>query len=188
MCPEAVKSTSTKAVRNGRKYRKDDKMCKDKPILDATCGGRMMWFDKRNPAVLYVDHRRLPQVELCDGRKFEVEPDVIADFRDLPFDDRSFKLVVFDPPYLVKVNDDAYMAIKFERLPDDWETVLHDGFMECMRVLDNYGTLIFKWSEVQVSTRDVIAAIGVQPLFGHISGRKMNTHWMTFMKIPDTKG
>jgi len=154
----------------------------NKPILDVTCGGRMMWFNKRNSACLYVDHRDLPEVKLCDNRKFEVHPDLIADFRHLPFPDKAFKLIVFDPPHLTRVNDTAYMAIKFERLTDDWQIVLHDGFRECMRVLDDYGTLIFKWSEIQVSTRDVITAIGCQPLFGHISGRKMNTHWMTFMK------
>lgn len=143
-----------------------------------------MWFDKHNPNVLYVDKRRLPETRLCDNRRFEVDPDMIADFTNLPFPDRAFKLVVFDPPHLIRVNDDAYMKIKFERLPDDWETVLHDGFHECMRVLDDYGTLIFKWSEIQIPTRDVIKAVGVKPLFGHISGKKSNTHWMTFMKIP----
>lgn len=76
------------------------------------------------------------------------------------------------------------MAVKYGRLPGDWKQLIHDGFWECMRVLDDYGTLIFKWSEVQVSTRDVINAIGAEPLFGHISGRKMNTHWMAFMKMP----
>lgn len=155
---------------------------KDKYILDATCGGRMMWFDKRNPHTLYVDHRELPETELCDGRKFSVQPDVLADFRNLPFTDGEFSLVVFDPPHLERVNDTAYMAIKFERLTSDWRQVLHDGFWECMRVLADKGTLVFKWSEVQVSTREVIQAIGCEPLFGHISGKKMNTHWMVFMK------
>jgi hypothetical protein len=95
---------------------------------------------------------------------------------------------VFDPPHLIRINDDAYMKIKFERLPDDWMQVLHDGFKECMRVLDDYGTLIFKWSEIQIPTREVIEAVGQQPLFGHISGRKSNTHWMTFMKLPKCEG
>lgn len=155
-----------------------------KPILDVTCGGRMMWFDKHNPACLYLDNRELPETSLCDGRKFRVEPDVIADFTNLPFENNTFHLIVFDPPHLIKVNDDAYMKIKFERLTEEWPKVIHDGFQECMRVLKPYGTLIFKWSEVQIPTREVINAIGQEPLFGHISGRKMNTHWMTFMKLP----
>ena len=154
------------------------------PILDATCGGRMMWFNKKNPNALYIDHRELSETHLCDGRTFAVSPDIIADFRELPFPDDTFHLVVFDPPHLINVNDTAYMAIKFERLTDDWKEVIRDGFNECMRVLCDYGTLVLKWSEVQISTRDVITAIGKEPLFGHISGRKMNTHWMCFMKMP----
>ena len=152
------------------------------PILDATCGGRMMWFEKRDPRCLYIDRRQLEPTDLCDGRLFEVSPDMLADFTDLPFPDESFYLVVFDPPHLLRVNDDAYMAIKYSKLPDDWQSVVKAGFNECMRVLKPNGTLIFKWSEIQIPTADVIKAIGMKPLFGHISGRKMNTHWMTFMK------
>lgn len=29
-----------------------------KKILDATCGGRTIWFDKNNPDTLYVDRKR----------------------------------------------------------------------------------------------------------------------------------
>jgi SAM-dependent methyltransferase len=152
------------------------------PVLDATCGGRMMWFDKENPRALYVDKRELPPTDLCEGRLFEIAPDVLADFTALPFPDSSFYLVVFDPPHLVRVNDDAYMAIKYGKLGGDWRDVIRAGFSECMRVLKPNGTLIFKWSEIQISTAEVISAIGQQPLFGHKSGRKMNTHWMTFMK------
>ena len=60
--------------------------------------------------------------------------------------------------------------------------MLHDGFSECMRVLKPYGVLIFKWSDISISTREVINAFGQEPLFGHRSGKKMNTHWMCFMK------
>jgi ubiquinone/menaquinone biosynthesis C-methylase UbiE len=100
----------------------------------------------------------------------------------LPFPDNSFYLVVFDPPHLTRVNDDAYMAIKFSKLQADWRDVLRAGFNECMRVLKPNGTMIFKWSDFEIPTADVISAIGHKPLFGHRSGRKMKTHWMTFMK------
>lgn len=29
-----------------------------KTILDATCGGRMMWFNKDHPNAVYADQRR----------------------------------------------------------------------------------------------------------------------------------
>lgn len=70
----------------------------DKIILDACCGSRMMWFNKTNPDVVYMDIRE-EEFVACDGRKVKIHPDLIADFRRMPFDDESFKLVVFDPPH-----------------------------------------------------------------------------------------
>ena len=153
-------------------------------ILDATCGARMLWFDKNNPLCLFVDRREL-STNLCDGRVFEVKPDVIADFTNLPFEDKKFKLVVFDPPHLQSIGESSYMAIKYGKIGNDWRDVLKQGFSECMRVLDDYGTLVFKWSETEIKTSDVIKTIGVEPLFGHISGRLNKTHWMCFMKLPE---
>lgn len=153
-----------------------------KPILDATCGGRMMWFNKNNPAALYIDRRIVPEMRCCDGRKFRVDPDEVVDFTDMPYPDNTFKLIVFDPPHFIRAGDNSYMAIKYGKLEGEWRQVLHNGFWECMRVLDDYGTLIFKWNETQIPTSEVIKAIGAEPLFGHISGKAAKTHWMTFMK------
>lgn len=48
----------------------DNTRAKLPPVLDATCGGRMMWFDKQHPLALYLDNREIADVELCDGRHF----------------------------------------------------------------------------------------------------------------------
>ena len=56
------------------------------------------------------------------------------------------------------------------------------GFREGMRVLKPDGVLIFKWSEVQIPTPEIISAFGYKPLFGHHSGKKSNTNWLCFMK------
>lgn len=157
-------------------------MTTNKPILDATCGGRMMWFDKQNPACLYLDGRKVDGVELCDGRMFSVRPDIVADFTALPFADNTFYHVVFDPPHLLHAGNESYMAIKYGTLPADWKPLIRAGFNECMRVLKPYGTLIFKWSEDQVKLRDVLDAIGQKPMYGHPNGHKRFTHWMAFMK------
>lgn len=162
-----------------------------KLILDATCASRSIWFNKNHPNALYMDVRK----EILTGiwknggggqseRVICVDPDVIASFTDMPFDDETFYMVVWDPPHLRHVGDSACLKKKYGRLNDDWPQMIHDGFNECMRVLRPYGTLIFKWSDIQISTRDVINAIGEEPLFGHRSGKKMNTHWMCYMKIP----
>lgn len=156
-----------------------------KPILDACCGSRMFWFDKENPAVLFCDNREVPNHEYYPGRFLEVHPDMVCDFTALPFLDKSFKLVVFDPPHLKHVGETSWLAMKYGRLDDNWPEMLRDGFSECMRVLDDYGTLIFKWNAYQIPTKKVIEAIGQQPLFGNRSGKAGKTHWMAFMKLPE---
>lgn len=62
-----------------------------KPILDACCGGKMFYFDKNDDRVLFQDIRNL-ETTLCDGRHFEVHPDVQADFTDMPYPDGIFFL------------------------------------------------------------------------------------------------
>ena len=149
-----------------------------KLILDACCGSRMFWFNKHNKNVVYMDNRELEDT-LCDGRKLEVKPDIIGDFRDIPYEDKTFKLVVFDPPHLVKVGENSWLAKKYGRLSDTWREDIKQGFNECMRVLDDYGVLIFKWNEEQVPLREVLKAISVEPLFGN---KRSKTHWLVFMK------
>ena len=164
-------------------------MVSDKLILDATCGSRSIWFQKDEPHTLYVDQREFNTEKRFGSkdslRKYICKPDVISSFTALPFPDNSFYHVVFDPPHLVRAGDDAWLTLKYGKLPQDWQSVIKQGFSECMRVLKPNGTLIFKWSDVQVTTREVIDAIGMEPLYGHRSGKKMNTHWMAFMKMPE---
>ena len=159
-----------------------------KPILDAACGSRMFWFNKENPNVLFCDNRELSMSrawgEYDSVRHIEIKPDIVCDFTALPFPDKSFKLVVFDPPHLRHAGETAWLTLKYGKLEDGWPTMLKDGFSECMRVLDDYGVLIFKWSEVQIPLREVLKAIGAEPLFGHRSGKANKTHWMTFMRMP----
>lgn len=50
---------------------------------------------------------------------------------------------------------------------------------------DDYGVLVFKWNEDQVTVKEVLRAIDRQPLFGHTTGRSGKTMWMCFMKLPN---
>lgn len=149
-----------------------------KKVLDACCGSRMFWFDKNHDDALYMDNRQLSE-ELCDGRTLNVNPDVVADFRDMPFKDESFYLVVLDPPHLIKAGEDSWLAKKYGKLDDLWQFDISQGFEECMRVLKPNGTLIFKWNEDQIPLREVLNAIGHKPLFGN---KRSKTHWLVFMK------
>ena len=149
-----------------------------KKILDACCGSRMFWFDKENENVVFMDNRELEDI-LCDGRKLEVKPDIVADFRNIPFKDNSFYLVVFDPPHLKQIGETSYMAKKYGKLNENWTTDIKQGFKECMRVLKPNGTLIFKWNEQQIKLKEILEIIDYKPLFGN---RRDKTHWLVFMK------
>lgn len=152
-----------------------------KRILDACCGSRMCWFDKDNTEALFMDIRK-ETTTLCDGRTLTVSPDVIGDFRNMPFDNESFCLVLFDPPHLKNLGKSSWMAKKYGRLFPSWEDDIKQGFDECMRVLKPNGTLIFKWNEQQIPTDKIIEIVGMKPLFGHTSGKGNHTIWMCFIK------
>ena len=153
----------------------------DKIILDACCGSRMFWFDKQNPDVLFTDIRT-EEHTLCDGRTLEIKPDMEMDFTQMPFDDETFKMVVFDPPHMNKLGKNTWMAQKYGVLLPSWETDIRAGFEECMRVLKTDGVLIFKWNEAQITLNKVLEVIKTKPLFGHVTGKHGRTIWMCFMK------
>lgn len=90
------------------------------PILDASCGSRMFWFDRHNPDVTYMDNRRetLTAKDRGHNRVIEINPDVVGDFRHMPFDDESFHMVVFDPPHLIRGGDSSWLVKKYGRLDD----------------------------------------------------------------------
>ena len=158
-------------------------------VLDPCCGGRMMWFDRGHPDVIFGDQRSevLTVTDRTHGkedgtRTLRIEPDAIMDFRALPYPDGTFHLVAFDPPHLVRAGPRSWLAAKYGKLGADWREDLRQGFAECFRVLDPNGTLVFKWNETQVKLAEVLACTPVAPLFGHRSGRGGLTHWLVFMK------
>lgn len=143
----------------------------------------MFWFDKENPDVLFADNREV-RTTLCDGRELLIKPDINMDFRNMPFDDKTFKIVVFDPPHLINAGSSSWLAKKYGILPKDWKPYLKAGFDECMRVLENDGILVFKWSDEQLLFSEVLKCFGTKPLLGDKRGK---TRWVIFMKWEDTK-
>ncbi len=153
----------------------------EKNVLDVCCGSRMFWFDKAHPKTIYGDKRE-EEHTLCDGRSLEIKPDMQMDFTDLPFNDDCFNLVVFDPPHMEKLGANSWMAKKYGVLNNTWQDDIRKGFAECLRVLKTDGVLIFKWNETDITTKEILTLCEQKPLFGHISGKRSNTHWITFMK------
>ena len=104
-----------------------------KPILDACCGGKMFYFDKNDPRVLFQDIRSFKNKDIYKGRTF-------------------------------------------------WKEILTKGFAECFRVLAPGGFLIFKWNETDIKVSEILKLTPEKPVFGHISGKRANTHWICFLK------
>ncbi len=156
-------------------------------VLDACCGSRMFWFDRKDPRALFIDKRRETH-ELKDksssggSRTLTIAPDMLADFTALPFQDEQFAMVVFDPPHLVGAGEKGWQAKKYGKLENGWQDQLRKGFEECFRVLKPEGTLIFKWNEHDVPVSSILALTPHQPLVGQRCGKTAKTHWIVFMK------
>ena len=167
-------------------------MLENKQILDPCCGSRMFWHNKQNPNVIFGDIRSevITVTDRSHGnksgtRELRIEPDSLMDFRNLPYADESFKLVSFDPPHLVRAGAKSWLAAKYGKLSENWQDDIRRGFSECLRVLATDGVLVFKWNETQVNIGEVLKLAPINPLFGHLSGRKGLTHWLVFMKEQD---
>lgn len=160
-----------------------------RPVLDPCCGSRMFWFDRADARAVFGD-RRHETHHLADkssaggSRELIIAPDVLLDFRALPFADASFHLVVFDPPHLIKNGKSGWLAKKNGKLGEDWRDDIRAGFAECFRVLRPHGTLIFKWNEEEIRVSEILALTDQKPLFGNRCGKTAKSHWIVFM-APD---
>lgn len=147
-------------------------------ILDTCCGSRMFWFNKENADTIYMDNRT-EDTMLCDGRKLIVKPDIIADFRNIPFKDETFYLVVFDPPHLIRAGDKSFLKLKYGRLDTTWKDDIKQGLSEFWRVLKKNGTMVFKWNEEQISFSMIKTLLPCDPVIGQRRGK---TIWLIFFK------
>lgn len=154
-----------------------------KYILDPASSMRSFYFDKQDSRVIFGDIRENEEHLLTNGQTIRVKPDKVMDFRALPYEDEMFKAVIFDPPHILGASEKADMFKKYGGLDKHtWKQDLTAGFKECFRVLQPFGTLIFKWTEIQIKLKDVLELTEHKPVIGHRSGAKMRTHWVLFIK------
>jgi len=153
-------------------------------ILDATCGGRSIWHpeNKDRDDTLYIDRREEDagfvneSYECKKDPGYEVSPDEVQDFRDLPHDADSFNLVVFDPPHCVRSDGmetlTGFMEKKYGALhAETWQSDLKQGFDELWRVLKPGGTLVFKFADRVKDFDEILDKAPVKPLFGTATNR-----------------
>ena len=159
----------------------------NKKILDACCGCKFIWIDKHNPYVVYNDIRKEKKGFLERRRNLEINPDTNYDFRKLPFEDKKFKLIVFDPPHLIGKMDKSTLKACYGVLDkSNYESILKEGIKELWRVLDDYGTLFFKFNNIHIEFEDLLQMFPESPLFQTSTNRSKNceSRWYCFMRIP----
>ena len=152
-------------------------------ILDPASSTRSFYFDKFDSRVVFGDIREDETHLLTNGQTIKIKPDQVMDFRAIPYADASFSCVVFDPPHRLELQSESDFIKKYGSLNrQSWQEDIAQGFKECFRVLKGDGTLIFKWSEVSISLKEILALTDQKPVLGHPSGKRMGTHWVLFMK------
>ena len=145
-----------------------------------------MWFDKHDERAVFVDIRcaryAMNRPKRGTVEFTETRPDIRCDFARLPFRDKSFNTVVFDPPHFERTGKIGFLAMKYGWLGHNWRENIAAGFSEGFRVLVDGGILIFKWTATENPVSEILKLTTQKPLFGHKSGKQSNTHWLTFQK------
>jgi len=169
-------------------------------VLEATAGGRSYWHDKEHPETVFMDMRvehdagftfEGYDMENCDSShpgNYRILPDLQADYRNLPFPDGTFDLVVFDPPHLTTNNGmkklSGIMQRKYGTLQaETWPRDLKLAFDELFRVMCDHATLNFKFNDYSIGFEQILNVIPQQPLYGTtIKSAKHETRWLAFNK------
>ena len=160
-------------------------------ILDATCGDRSMWYLKKYPLATYMDIRqgkfvvKSKNCKLEDMRTIEVKPDVISEWKDAPFPDNHFDMVIFDPPHKIakRGSETCGLEIRYGRLfSENWRQELQIGIKKLFDVLKPEGIFIFKWCETDKPVTDVLSLFPYPPVFGTRTGQSNKNHWIVFIK------
>jgi SAM-dependent methyltransferase len=156
------------------------------PVLDACCGSRMFWFNKKDSRAIYADRRKETHIHRQKSRPnphvLEINPDVVCDFASLPFADETFSCVILDPPHRVAKSCTGNLLKAYGALNGEWRENLRLGFAECFRVLKPCGTLVFKWCDSDVPLQEVLALTPEKPLIGNRKPATSKTHWILFIK------
>lgn len=144
----------------------------------------MFWYDKNNPLVHFMDKRTLSLWSIKSRPSFSVNPDEIWDYTDIKYPDKSFKIVVMDPPHLKSLWDNSWMAMKYWKVSKEWKSDMVQAFNESMRILDDYGLLVFKRNEHEISLAEITKLFPVKPSLGQRTWKNNKTIWLLYIKSP----
>jgi tRNA G10 N-methylase Trm11 len=146
-------------------------------ILDATCGQRNFWFDKHQKDTIFIDIRP------------EVNPDKIMDCTHTNFLDKTFDLIVFDPPHvsLTSENKGIFGKRYGTFTANQIRSLIKNAFIEFHRILRDGGFVVFKWNDHDQKLKTILPLIlNFEILFGQKTAEKSkhrsSTYWFCLIK------
>lgn len=160
-------------------------------ILDATCGFKGIWYQKNHPFVTFMDKRKETLLSNHNGlgkRRIIINPDIISEWKDAPFPDEYFDMIVFDPPHLIekrgKKNLSSLNKYYGYLYKDNWREELRLGIKKLFEILKPNGVFILKWCENSAKVEEIIKLCPYPPLFGSNTKSKGHTSnfWILFLK------
>jgi len=162
-------------------------------ILDATAGFRGIWYQKNHPFVTFMDIRKekidskTKNVKFSSRRRWNINPDVVSEWKDAPFPDNYFDMVIFDPPHLLGNKNNKLSALQKEYgylNKDTWRQEIKQGVGKLFQILKPNGIFVFKWCENSIKVEEVIKLFPYKPLFGSNTKSKGHTanYWILFIK------
>lgn len=157
-------------------------MITEKEVLDACVGGRHWWFDKNDNDIFSIDIRQVKPGSIKIQPNWSCQPDLIASYSNMPFENNQFGLVVWDIPHKLKF-DSGLITQKYGYLGNEWEKTTRNGFLEIWRVLKLGGTLIFKYADLDIKVSTMLNLFPVKPKVGTITKKGVNnTYFFVFYK------
>ena len=131
-------------------------------MIDLCCGGRHWLFEKNPADIIFMDIRSIKKGSIELQPNWSVEPDIIADYTKIPFDDSTFQYVFWDIPHAINLS--GIMGQKYGQLGNNWKNDLKKGFKEIHRILKHNGALIFKFNDLSISFKDVFSALNIREI------------------------
>jgi tRNA G10 N-methylase Trm11 len=139
-------------------------------ILDATAGNRSIYTYKYSRNIIYLDRQK----------QLKIKPTIFADDMFLPFKDSVFDMIIFDPPH--QWTTKGTTTTPPYSIPQGWKYVkllgirggtyygaeqysskaglikyIYNAQKEFKRVLKDDGVLLFKWCEVEMDIKRILA-------------------------------
>ena len=166
-------------------------------ILDATCGFRGIWYQKNHPFVTFMDRRKGTvkfenSSTLSRHRSYKINPEVVSEWKDAPFPDNHFDMVIFDPPHMIKKekSKECNMMKPYGFLNEKtWRQDLKVGIKKLFDILKPEGIFVLKWCENSVRVEEILKLCPYPPMFGSNTKSKGKTQnfWILFIKYDINK-